>query len=110
MPTLNRKLNWLFKENAQLRKDYLRLRSKWTKQTGNEERPMLLSVKPIENSDLRDWSFIRQINGKIRLKEKRLFYVENCKKKSSLFQESRARHCQEIEELRRIFCSQTIEN
>ena len=30
MLTLNRKLNWLVKENAQLRTDYLRLRQKWT--------------------------------------------------------------------------------
>ena len=30
MQTLNRKLNWLFKENAQLRKENLRLRQKST--------------------------------------------------------------------------------
>ena len=30
MSTSSRKLNKLFKENAQLRKDYLRLRQKWT--------------------------------------------------------------------------------
>ena len=30
------------------------------------------SIKPIENSNCRDWSFIRRINGQIRLKEKRL--------------------------------------
>ena len=36
-------------------------------------------MKPIEASNLRDWSCIRQINGQIRLKVKRLIYVENWK-------------------------------
>ena len=36
--------------NAQLRKDHLNLRQKWT------------SRKPIENSNARDWSFIRRIS------------------------------------------------
>ena len=35
--------------------------------------------EPIENSNPRDWSFIKQINGQIRLKEKIWIYVENWK-------------------------------
>ena len=79
MSTLNRKLNWLFKENAELRKDYLKLRQKWTQEIGNEEIRKLPSMKPIENSNLRDWSCIRRSNGQIRLKEKRVIYVEKWK-------------------------------
>ena len=33
--TWNRKLNWLFNENAQLRKDDLRLKQTWTKEIEN---------------------------------------------------------------------------
>ena len=82
--TWSGKLNCLFKENAQLRKDHLRVRQKWTQEIGNEEMLILPSIKPIENSNLKDWSCIRRINGQIRL-------------------DSRAKkNCQEIEELRRI--------
>ena len=38
---------------------------------------ILLSVKSIENSNLRDWSFIKRINGQIRLKERRFFCVRD---------------------------------
>ena len=76
MPTLKRKLNWLFKEHAHHKKDYLRLRQKSTQKIGNKEMLILLSMKPIENLNLRDWSFIKQINGQIRLKGKRSSYLE----------------------------------
>ena len=36
-------------------------------------------MKPIENSNLKDWSCIRRISGQIRLEEKRLIYVEKWK-------------------------------
>ena len=72
----HRKLNWLFKENAQLRKGHLRLRQKWTKEIGNKEMLILLFVKPIDNSNLKDWSGTKQIGGLIRLKERRLIYAE----------------------------------
>ena len=38
---------------------------------------ILLSVKSIENSNLRDWSCIKRINGQIRLKERRFFCVRD---------------------------------
>ena len=79
MCTWSRKLNWLFKEKSQLREDYLRLKQKWTKEIRNKETRILPSMKPIENSNLRDWSCIRRINGQIRLKDKTLNYVENWK-------------------------------
>ena len=37
---------------------------------------ILPCMKPIENSNLRDWSFIRRINGQTSLKERRLTYDE----------------------------------
>ena len=52
-------------------KDYLRLGQKWTEEIENKEMLTLLSVKPIENSNLKDWSCIRRSDGQIRLKEKR---------------------------------------
>ena len=77
--TWNRKMNWLFKENAQLRKDDLRLKQTWTSEIGNKEIRMLKFMTPIENSNLKDWNFIRRGNGQIRLKEKSLIYTENWK-------------------------------
>ena len=84
-PTLNRKLNWLFKENAQLRDDHLRLKQTWTQEIRNKDMLILLSIKPVDNSNLRDWSFIRRISGQIRFKEKRLIYAENWKREIDSF-------------------------
>ena len=52
--------------------DYLRPRQKWTEEIVNKEMLRLLSVKPIDNLNLRDWSSIRRINGLIRPKRKDL--------------------------------------
>ena len=102
MSILNRKLNWLFKENAELRKDYVRLRQKWTWEIENEEMLIYPSMKPIENSNLKDWSCIRRINGQIRLREKRLIYVENWKWETESSKKVAQKNCQEIEESWRI--------
>ena len=47
--------------------------------------PLEKAVKSIEISNLRDWRFIRRINGPIRLKEKILIYLEKwtCETESS---------------------------
>ena len=37
-------------------------------------------MKLIENSTLKDWNYINRINEQIKLKEKRLFHVENWKR------------------------------
>ena len=58
---------------------------------GNREALIWLFMKPIENLSLKDWSCIKLINGLIR---------------NRLFIESRARDCQEVEELRRICCEE----
>ena len=78
MSTLNKKHNCLFKENAQVRKVYLRLGQKWTQEIGNKNL-ILPSMKPIGNSNLKDWSCVRRVNGQIRLREKKLRYVESGK-------------------------------
>ena len=76
MPTLKRKLNCLFTKNLQPRKDYLSLRQKWTEEIGNKEMLTFLSMKPIENLNLRDWSSVLQLNRPIKLKEKRSVCLE----------------------------------
>ena len=68
--TSKRKPNGLFKVNVQLRQDHLRLRLKWIEEVGKEEILILLSMKPTNNLNHRDWSYIRRINGRIKLKEK----------------------------------------
>ena len=105
--TLKRKLNWLFKENVWLRKDYLRLRQQWTQEFGDKEMLILPSLKPIENSNLRDWSFIRRINGQIRLKGEKINSFGELEIRNRIFQGNRARDCREIEELQRICCEET---
>ena len=37
VPILRRGLNELFRDNVQLRQEYLRLRQKWTEEIGNKE-------------------------------------------------------------------------
>ena len=54
MSTLSGKLNWVFKDNAHLRKDYLRLKQTWTEEIGNREILILPSMNPIENSNLKE--------------------------------------------------------
>ena len=65
--TLKSKQHELFKVNVQLREEYLRLRLKWTGEIGNKEVLILLSVKLIENLNLRDWSSTRRLNGQIKI-------------------------------------------
>ena len=78
MSTSSRKLKWLFEDNAQHRDDYLRLKLTW-KEVGNEEMLIWLFMKPIKNSNLKDWNCARRISGLISLKEKRLIYAEKWK-------------------------------
>ena len=80
MSSWNRKLNRLFEENAQLRKDYLKLKPTWKSEIGNKEILKWSFMKPIENWNLTDWSSTTRINTETRLKEqKTLIYVENWK-------------------------------
>ena len=71
-----RKQNELFKVNVQLRKDYLRLRWKWTETVGKEDILILLSTKPINNESQR-LELYQANQWRIKLKEKTADYLEN---------------------------------
>ena len=71
MSTLNRKADLAVQGECAALKIYLKLRQKWTEEIVNREKLILPSLKPIENSNLKGWSFVRRINGQIRLREKR---------------------------------------
>ena len=64
-------------------------------------------MKPIGNSNLKDWSCTKRISGLIRLEEERFCFCGKLEMRNRRFQESRARDCQEIEESRRICCEET---
>ena len=77
MNTLKRKLNELLNDSVQLRKDYLRLRLKWTEELGKEDMRMLLYTKLADSLNPRKGSSIRRTNGLIWLNGKRAGSVEN---------------------------------
>ena len=64
-------------------------------------------MKPIENWNLKDWNCTKRISGQIRLNEKKINLCGELEMRNRLFQESCAKDCQEIEELRRICCEET---
>ena len=57
-----------------------------------------------KNLNLDDFSYIKQVDGQIRLKEIKISLYGELELGNRLFQEDHARDCQEIEELRRICC------
>ena len=62
MNSLKRKLIMLFKENAQLRQDYLKRSLNLTEENGTGEMLILLFVKLASSSNPRGWNSVRQIN------------------------------------------------
>ena len=55
MCILKRKMNWLLRENVQLRKDYPRLRQRWTEEIGNEDMliwPFMSTNRELESQRL----------------------------------------------------------
>ena len=95
------------RKNVQRREDYLRLRLKWIEEVGKEEILILLSMKPINNLNHRNLSYVRRINGWIKLEretQSRLF--GELSTKNQIYQEHHEKDCQAIEELRRICCKQ----
>ena len=67
----------------------------------------------IENSNLKDYNYLKRINGLVRFKEK-ISLCGELEMKNSFFQENHTKTCQAIGDLRRICCeyksSQTIED
>ena len=94
------------RKNVQRREDYLRLRLKWIEEVGKKEIRILLSMKPINNLNHRDWSYVRRINGWIKLKETQSRLFGELSTKNRIYQEHHVKDCQAIEELRRICCKQ----
>ena len=103
--TWNGKLNLPFEENAQLRDDYLKLKRIWRSEVGNRKVQKWHFMRLIENSNLKDCNYIKRINELVRLRERRSAY--ELEMRNRLFNESRTRSCQEVEELRRICCEDT---
>ena len=81
---LERKAELAVQERSQLRKDYLKLKQKWS-EIGKREILILLFMRLIKNWSLNDWSYSRRTNGLNRLKEWRI-------------------HCGEMEMRNRFFC------
>ena len=74
------------------------------------KREILISLfkRSIKNLSLSDFSYIKQVDGQIRLKETKIKLVcGDLELRNRLFQEDHARDCQEIEELRRICSEET---
>ena len=59
-------------------------------------------MKLLKNYYVTGWSYMKGINGADRAQRDRINLHGELELKSRFFQESRARYCQEIEELRRI--------
>ena len=105
MNTLKRKLNKRFKDNLQLRQDYLRRRLNWTEENGKEEMLILLFTKVADSLNPRKWSSVRRTNWLIRFEGKNSLFGElNVRNRAC--QEDRAKDYQEIEDIRRICCAE----
>ena len=67
----------------------------------------MLFMSSTRSSNPNDYSYNRRINGLIRLKEReKISLCGDMELRNRLFQESQAKDCQEIEELRRICCEE----
>ena len=107
MSTWNRKLNWLFKENAQLTGGLSEAEA--DRDIRNWEQGMSdiaiyetnrdLESQRLELCQTNQWADEDQ--------REKINFCGELEMRNRLFQESRARNCQEIEELRRICCEET---
>ena len=94
------RLSHQFKGRMKLRKINQRLKLMWKLEGRSKEVQKLLYMNPIENLKLKDYSFFRRIYGTM-LEAKELVCVGELEMRNKLFQESRTKDCQQIEELRR---------
>ena len=70
------KQNDLLKFNAQRRKDYQKLRWRWTEKVRKGEIHRLLHMTPTKKLNHKYWSSIRRISGLIKLEEKTVSNLE----------------------------------
>ena len=75
---LEQKAEWAVQGECQAQKKTIEAQI-GQKEIENKDVLTLPLMKPIENSHLKDWNCVRRINGQIRLKEKRLIFVEGWK-------------------------------
>ena len=89
-------------ERDRLSKKCLKLRLKLRQEIGRREAFLEINQE-FEN----DFSYIKQVDGQIRLRETKSACIGELALRNRLFQEDHARDCHEIEESRRICCEET---
>ena len=94
MTTLKRKLNELFKDDSQLRPDYLRQRLNRTRENGKEEMLILLFMSRQLESQRMELCQANQLTDQAQ-KEKKWLFVE-LDRRNAASQEDRAKDCQEM--------------
>ena len=87
-------------------KNYQRLKLMWKFEGGSKEVQKLLYMHPIENLKLKDYRFFRRIIWD-NARSERISLCGELGMRNKLFQESRTKDCQEIEELRRRCCEES---
>ena len=77
--SLNGKLIWPCEENNCLSKDFSKLRQMWRLSSGKREIRYCSFMRSIRSSSPNDYSYIKQVDGEIWLREKKLACMENWK-------------------------------
>ena len=75
--SLNGKLTWPSEEREKLSKNFIRLRLRLRREIGKREILISHVKRSIKNVNLCDFSYIKQVDGQIRLREIRLVCDEN---------------------------------
>ena len=85
----------------------VKLRQKLRREIGRRKFLTLFFKRPCKSLNLNDFSYIKQVDGQITLREIKISLYGELEFRNRFFQEDHARDCQEIEELRRICCKET---
>ena len=101
---MNGKLNWPCVEKNWLSKDYPKLEQTWRSNIGNREILILLFMKSVRSSNPNDYNCNRRTD---QAQRDRMSLYGEVELRNRLFRENQAKHCQEIEKLRRICCEET---
>ena len=87
----------------------MKLRLRLRQEIGKRDILTLLFKRLIKNLNLSDFSYIKQVDGQIRLRETKISLYGESELRNRLFHEDNARDCSEIEELRKIVAKKQIE-
>ena len=74
-----KRLSTQFDVKMKIRRNCLNSKQTWRSENGSKGIQKLPYTNLIENSNVRDYSFVRRIHGQTMLTEKVLYYVENWK-------------------------------